>query len=236
MIIRRFFDLFRHVKRNGTVPTQKAALVSSASFAALGPIYFVACNAIAQLLHPSDNPIATTVSFLVFGSYGWLQTSAFYLLGISFVALAIALVLKINARINLGAIIVFLVGVAFLLVACNHVQTPGTIITLSGIIHRDSAIGIVAMSPLACFLLAPNLKASGHKHLWTYSIIAGFISVITILVGFLIPTVHSSFLGIFERILLFNGELWGEIICLRLVWTAFKSKQSREEILATASG
>jgi len=45
------------------VPTQKAALVSSASFAALGPIYFVACNAIAQLLHPSDNPIATTVSF-----------------------------------------------------------------------------------------------------------------------------------------------------------------------------
>jgi hypothetical protein len=92
------------------------------------------------------------------------------------------------------------------------------------------------MSPLACFLLAPNLKASGHKHLWTYSIIAGFISVITILVGFLIPTVHSSFLGIFERILLFNGELWGEIICLRLVWTAFKSKQSREEILATASG
>lgn len=218
------------------MPTKKAALVTSASFAAIVPVYFLACNAISQLLHPTQNPISVTVSLLVFGSYGRLQTSAFYILGVSIIVLAVALVLKINARINLGAIVVFLVGVAFLLVACNHVQTPGALITLSAIIHRDSAIGIVAMSPLACFLLAPNLKASGHKHLWTYSIIAGFISVITILVGFLIPSVHSSFLGIFERILLFNGKLWGEIICLRLVWTAFKSKRPPDETMAMAFG
>lgn len=235
MSISRFFDLFRHIKRSETVPAQKAALITSASFAALGPVYFLVCNAISQLLHPAQNPISVTVSLLVFGSYGWLQTSAFYIIGISFIALAVALILKINARINLGAIVVFLVGLAFLLVACNHVQTPGTTIALSGIIHRDSAIGIVAMSPLACFLVAPNLKASGHKHLWTYSIIAGFISVITILIGFLIPAVHSSFLGIFERVLLLSGELWGEIICVRLVWTAFKSKRSSDKIMAIPS-
>jgi hypothetical protein len=83
---------------------------------------------VAQYLHPNENPIASTVSFLVFGSYGWLQTSAFYILGISFIALAAALVLKINSKINLGAIVVFLVGVAFILVAGNHVQNPGTVI------------------------------------------------------------------------------------------------------------
>jgi hypothetical protein len=222
--------LFSHVKRLKTVPPRKAALVGSASFAALGPVYFIACNAVAQLLHPTENPIAVTVSFLVFGSYGWLQTSAFYILGISFIALAAALVLKINSKINLGAVVVFLVGVAFILVASNHVQNPGTVITLSGKIHRDSAIAIVIMSPLACYLLAPSLKASGHRGLWIYSMIAGTVAVLTIVVGFLIPTGHSDFLGIFERILLLNGQLWGEIICVRLIWTAFKPKPTQAAI------
>ena len=167
---------------------------------------------------------------MVFGSYGWLQTSAFYILGISFIALAAALVLKINSKINLGAIVVFLVGVAFILVAGNHVQSPGTVITLSEKIHRDSAIAIVIMSPLACYLLAPSLKASGHRGLWIYSMIAGTIAVLTIVVGFLIPTGHSDFLGIFERILLLNGQLWGEIICVRLIWTAFKPKPTQAAI------
>ena len=222
--------MFSHVKRLKTVPPRKAALVGSASFAALGPVYFIACNAVAQLLHPTENPIAVTVSFLVFGSYGWLQTSAFYILGISFIALAAALVLKINSKINLGAVVVFLVGVAFILVASNHVQNPGTVITLSGKIHRDSAIAIVIMSPLACYLLAPSLKASGHRGLWIYSMIAGTVAVLTIVVGFLIPTGHSDFLGIFERILLLNGQLWGEIICVRLIWTAFKPKPTQAAI------
>ena len=212
------------------MPPRKAALVTSASFAALGPIYFMASNAIAQLLHPTENPIAITVSFLVFGSYGWLQTSAFYILGISFIALAVALVLKINAKLNLGAIVVFLVGIAFLLVASNHVQNSKAAITMSEIIHRDSAIAIVVMSPLACFLLAPSLKTIGHRGLWIYSIIAGMVAILTVLIGFLIPTAHDSFIGIFERILLFNGQVWGEIICIRLIWTAFKPKPTQVAI------
>jgi hypothetical protein len=190
----------------------------------------MASNAIAQLLHPTENPIAITVSFLVFGSYGWLQTSAFYILGISFIALAVALVLKINAKLNLGAIVVFLIGIAFILVASNHVQNSKAAITMSEIIHRDSAIAIVVMSPLACFLLAPSLKTIGHRGLWIYSIIAGMVAILTVLIGFLIPTAHDSFIGIFERILLFNGQVWGEIICIRLIWTAFKPKPTQVAI------
>ena len=221
VVIKKLSELLFHVKVE-TVPPQKAAILTSASFAALGAIYFLASNAVAQFLHPTENPLAITVSFLVFGSYGWLQTSAFYILGISFIALAAALVLKIKLKINFGAIVVFLVGVEFILVAGNHVQNPGTIITLSEKIHRDSAIAIVVMSPLACYLLAPSLKSSGHRGLWIYSLIAGTIAVLTIIVGFLIPKVHSSFLGVFERILLLNGQLWGKLICLRLIWTTFK--------------
>ncbi len=222
VVIKKLSELLFHVQRLKAVPPQKAAILTSAAFAALGPIYFLASNAVAQFLHPTENPLAITVSFLVFGSYGWLQTSAFYILGISFIALAAALVLKIKLKINFGAIVVFLVGVEFILVAGNHVQNPGTIITLSEKIHRDSAIAIVVMSPLACYLLAPSLKSSGHRGLWIYSLIAGTIAVLTIIVGFLIPKVHSSFLGVFERILLLNGQLWGELICLRLIWTTFK--------------
>jgi hypothetical protein len=226
-VFRRITGLFSHVKRLKTVPPRQAALVTSASFAALGPIYFLASNAVAQFLHPTDNPIAVTVSFLVFGNYGWLQTSAFYILGASFILLAAALVIKINAKWNFGAVIVLLIGAAFLLVASHHVQNSTAAITLSEAIHRDSAIAIVIMSPLACFLLAPALRTSGHRGLWIYSIIAGCIACLTILVGVLIPTAHSDFLGIFERILLLNGQIWGEIVCVTLLWSAFKPKPTK---------
>jgi hypothetical protein len=210
------------------VPPRKAALVTSASFAALGPVYFLASNAVAQFLHPANNPIVTTVSFLVFGSYGWLQTSAFYILGASFILLAAALLLKIKSKFNLGAICVFLVGVAFILVAGHHVQaSTTTVITMSEAIHRDSAIAIVALSPLACFLVAPKIRASGHRGLWIYSLVAGCIASITIVVGFLIPTAHNNYLGIFERILLLNGQVWGETVCVSLIWSAFRPKPTK---------
>jgi hypothetical protein len=231
--IKNFLGLFSHFKRIKTLPLRKTALVTSASFAALGPVYFLACNAIAQFLHPTENPIAVTVSFLVFGNYGWLQTSAFYILGISFIALAVALVLKLNpkfAKLNWGAVVVFLIGIAFLLVASHHVQQSTAAITFSEIVHRDSAIAIVVMSPLACFLLAPGLRASGHRGLWIYSLITGVIACLTIIAGFLIPTAHSDFLGIFERILLLNGQVWGEIICITLIWSAFKPKPTKAAV------
>lgn len=223
-------NLLYQIRQTWIVAPRKAALVSSASFAAVGPIVFLGFNAAAQMLHPTSNPVAVTVSFLVFGSYGWLQTVAFYILGISLIALAVALVLKIKSRFNFGAIVVFLCGIAFLLVASNHVQNSGVTITLSEIIHRDSAIAIVVMSPLACFALAPSLKANGHNGLWVYSIVAGCIALVTIIAGFLIPTAHNSYLGFFERVLLLNGQVWGEIICLRLIWTTVKKKD--QEITA----
>jgi len=78
------------------------------------------------------------------------------------------------------------------------------VITLRRKYNRDSAIAIVIMSPLACYLLAPSLKASGHRGLWIYSMVAGTIAVLTIAVGFLIPTGHIDFLGIFERYFAFE--------------------------------
>ena len=162
--------LFTQLRQLLTDAPRKTALVSTAAFAALGPVIFVGFNMAAQILHPKDNPIAVTVSFLVFGSYGWLQTSGFYILGISLLALAMAIFLKTSNRFNFGAIVVFLTGVAFLLVASNHVQNVGTVITTSEIIHRDSAIAIVALSPLACFFMAVSLKKRGHTALWIYSL------------------------------------------------------------------
>ena len=60
--------------------------------------------------------------------------------------------------------------------------------------------------------------------------VAGTIAILTVIVGFLIPTAHADFLGIFERILLLNGQVWGEIICIRLIWTAFKPKPTQAAI------
>jgi hypothetical protein len=131
--------------------------------------------------------------------------------------------LNLKTKLNLGAIVVGLSGVAFILVAMNHVQHLDPVLTFSATIHRDSAVATVIMSPVACFLLTPALKTAQHGKLAIYSICAGVAAVVAIAAGFLIPTGSSTLLGAFERFLLVNGQVWAEVICVKIIWDTFRS-------------
>jgi len=102
------------VKRLKTVPPRKAALVTSASFAALGPIYFLACNAVAPIFTSNENPIAVRQFFWFSGltDGSRLQLFIFWVFLLS--PLAAALVLKINSKIKPGRDCGLSGGVAFI--------------------------------------------------------------------------------------------------------------------------
>jgi hypothetical membrane protein len=47
----------------------------------VGPVLFLLVVLIIDAIQPEHNPVVETISELVHGSYGWVQTLAFFLLG-----------------------------------------------------------------------------------------------------------------------------------------------------------
>jgi len=206
--------------RTSGIPQQ--AFRVSIVMAMAGPVLFQLISTAAAFLHPGHDIIQDAVSSLAFGPYGWLQTAAFYTFGVSLMALAVTLFLKVRAKFNAGAVFIALSGLGFILLGLNHARIPGTELTLSAIVHQDATIAVVAMSPLSCLFLAPGLKASGYSRLRFYSIAAGVFAILFITVGGFLLVAHASLIGIFERVLLWNGQLWAEIVCLQLIWRELK--------------
>ena len=93
---------------------------------------------------------------MVYEPYGWLQTVSFYLLGVSILAAAIILQIKLTVRFNLGAIVLAVMGLAFFVIGSCRTPLPGGPVTLSAGLHTYATAVVVLTFPLACFLIAPT--------------------------------------------------------------------------------
>ena len=121
-------------------------------------------NSFAAYLNSSGNLINNTISSLVYAPNGWFQTVAFYILGISVLALAILLQLKAQVRLNLGAITLALISFALFLIGTFPTQFPGEPF-MAGV-HKWAAITVVILLPIAGFLVAPTFKTWNYRFLY----------------------------------------------------------------------
>jgi len=129
---------------------------------------------------------------------------------------------KISSKLNFGAIVVFWWDCVYP-VASNPYKS-GNDNNLSEKVHRDSEFDCDNVA-VSLFLLAPSLKPAGTG-LWIYSMIAGTIAV---RLGCVPDSDGQRFLGIFERILLLNGQC-GVNNLHPSIWTAFKPKPTQAAI------
>lgn len=194
------------------------------TLAATGPIIFQSASTAVQHLQSGYNPIRDAISSLVFGRFGWIQTDVFYLFALSLIALTLLFFLVIKVKFNAGAVILALAGVGFIIIGLNQAQIPGTAPTISSMIHQYTTVAVLVMFPLACFLLAPALKARGYSGLYYYTLGTGIFFFLFFIVGGVILITHFSLVGLYERILLWNGQLWVEIVCARLIWGALTNR------------
>jgi hypothetical protein len=146
----------------------------------------------------------------------------------------VLLFLVVKVKFNAGAIFVALAGVGFVIIGLNHAQIPGAALTLSAIIHHNTAIAVVVMLPLACLFLAPRLKAKGYSSLYYYSLGTGIFYALFFIFGGLILVSHLSMVGIYERILLWSGQLWVEIVCARFIYGLIKERSASRLLLLPA--
>ena len=180
--------------------------------AALGPVIYQAGSIATQRLQSRDI-LRDTLSIMVWGEFGWLQTAMFCIFGVSLILLGTSLVFKFRVKFNPGALLLTLLGIGFIIIGCNNVSLPDTPQTISGIIHHNTAIAVATLFPLSCFFTAPILKNQGHNPLFYFTIGIAVIAFLFYTIGGYILTQEMSAFGIYERVLLWLGQLWIEVIC-----------------------
>lgn len=106
---------------------------------------------------PFDSPDTPWPSSLALGKYGFLQVLAFLLLGLSVVALGIALLRLLDSRRRTGAGLLFLAGLGLLATAfrTDHGSaTGGGPETWNGVVHAVGLTVVLPASLAAMFVLA----------------------------------------------------------------------------------
>lgn len=189
------------------------------------PIVFQSTSLVLQSFTAGYNPLREAVSSLVFGPYGWVQTVMFYLTGASLIALALVLHASTRTRFKVGFIVLALLGAAFTTIGINRAALPGAAASLSSTIHVGASIFIAAAFPIACLTLGPILRSRGHTLLRWYTIIIGVLSLLFFFAGGAVLVLHLSYLGLFERIMLWNGQVWVEVVCAQLLWDRYRARK-----------
>jgi hypothetical protein len=162
------------------------------------------------------NLIKDAISILVYVPYGWMQTAAFFIFGLSLLSVAVVLQFKAPVKLNLGAILLAIMGFGFFLISACPSNLPGGPTTAIGTIHTWATGMVVMVFPIACFLVAPVLRTWKFRYMHIYTIAAGIFQLLfACLGGYFLA--EQGLMGIFERVLLWNGQIWVIAICLNLL-------------------
>ena len=128
-----------------------------------GILYFVVAVVVMHFLRPEYNPIDHAVSNYAVGSFGYLMTSAFYVLAVGVFALALSVSRSI-AHTNLSRVAILLLCLASsgmvvmgIFPGDAHALHPPA--TITGVVHWTAA-GVSFLSIMvAAFLLASIFKS-----------------------------------------------------------------------------
>lgn len=191
------------------------------------PIVFQLILIAAQSFQPGYNPLRDTISSLVWGPHGWLQTVNFILFGGMLMALVEELKPLAGSKFwpKSGGFLLFLVGIGFIILAICPTQSPGGPETIQAVIHGLTVYFIVFFFPAGCLLLAPVLGVGSlARFIVTFTIVSGAIGLCLILLGVFITANEAPWFGTLERVLILNGFLWLEIIAVYFAGENFIKK------------
>lgn len=150
----------------GAAHAWRAWLVTAlATFTVLGILYFFAAVTTEELLRPLYDPIQRTISELAIGPFGFLQTSAFVVLGLSLLALQHALAhhLRHTVTARIALALIALCGVASFLAAAFPTNLKGAVMTAAGEVHESVAVFGYAGLIVAMILLSLHFR---HDARW----------------------------------------------------------------------
>jgi len=206
----------------------------------ISPVLFLLIMTIVESFQPGYDPLHETVSILVLGPYGWLQTLGFLIFGFLLMVFAIRLYFSIGTSVSLklGFACLVLIALGFFLIGVFPTQRTGMAPTLHSLIHHYTARTISTLFTLSCFAFALRFKAdSSWKKLFLYTVITGVIALILNILYVAVPS-DWYWKGLHERILVVNGLTWIAVMavyllqsCVRESWKSWRLVRALSSIL-----
>lgn len=210
-------------ERKGIAP---AVLATLAFVGIAGPVLFWALLLLAQSLYPGYDTWTTSISRLIFGPFGWLQTLNFYLLAVFTAAFGMAVYLSVakSSIARIGSVLLILMGVAQLLTAVFRVDVnSSTPRSLAYTIHDSVFLVSAASFPIGALLLLPNLWTEKRWHPFAWVTITAAVTVLLLDLAWLFsrpfdPQLINAWFGGYERILFSIIFVWMMVISTRLLY------------------
>lgn len=186
-----------------------------------GPMIFIVVTAVLGIIQPGYNPVYRTVSSLVWGPHGWMQTLAFIIFGFLMTVFAIRFYYEFRSaseNVKYSVTVFLLVSAGFFIIGIFPGQRSGTAVTLATTIHWNTTKIISLLFPAGCLLAGLSFRNNARwRGFYIYTIIAVFISFCLIILG-LVTALKAPWMGLYERIYLLNGFIWIEVISIRLLY------------------
>ena len=211
--------------KRGSVVT-RGIIVGLATAGIVGPILFWAILLLAQSLHPGYDAWENSVSRLIFGPFGWLQTMNFCLLTVFTAAFGVAVYMGIaRSRVaRIASMLIIVMGFAQLFTAVYRVDVnPNGPKSLAYVIHNTVFMVSAGSFPVGASLLIPNLWSDKHWRPLAYFTIgaAGVVLALELLWLFsrpIQPHLIDPWFGFYERMLFSIPFAWMMAMSARLLY------------------
>lgn len=180
-----------------------------------GPAVFQSIMVLVQVNQAGYNPVRDTISSLVWGMGGWLQTANFFLVGALLVAMSNLLRTRLAGKVTelMGCLSLALMGVGFIILGIFPARAPASVQSLPAMIHGVTVYCIILLFLAACLFLARSLRnLSGSKSVFLYTVATGTLCVVFIIMGIMIMVTRTYWFGMLERVILLNGFIWLEVV------------------------
>ena len=193
----------------------------------IGPILFILVVFIIDFIQPEHNPIYETVSELVRGSYGWVQTISFVSFGVLLMVFALRLYVAILPKTSsiLGALFIGISGFSFLMLGAFPSEA-GSLDSTTQLLLHNIAAGITGASfILGCFSLSLYFRTDPRwTKYWIYTAITSIACLFFALLWALTPLgLHAK--GLDQLLMLVSGFIWLEVISIKLIRLCLVEKQ-----------
>jgi hypothetical protein len=185
---------------------------------AFAPLFFMLASTVIGIFRPGYSLLQDTISVLVAGRFGFILTSAFFVLAAAGLILVVRLLFRsgTSLKYKTGVGVLSLITASLISLGLNPTDLPGQAVSLTGFIHTGSTAAVILLFPVACFMIAPGLR-TGFRSKWLsiYTRFTGITQLVLVAGIAVLVLQNLGWVGLAERMIMLNCLAWMQVTGLR---------------------
>ena len=178
----------------------------------MGPIIMIAADAVTIALNRTKNPLKQTISDFAIGSYGWVEKIGMVIIALSFLFIAVNLLMVKNNRelriFKFVGVLLVIVASGFLMISIFNTNVIGTITNFHGLVHQIAAIAVSAVFYLSCLILMRLMKNRADFRFFSFYCGLTFLVGFGVLLYLSFSHHQNEYMGLIERLIAGFNLAW----------------------------